>query len=333
MIYSGLEFGQYFELESNTICQSYMVAITPAVRMIFTFMQMYFIFLNSRMAISKVSLAKQFGLMHLIGTNLCVWLDVLIEETKHEILNFYDPENRTIAVGHRVDPAFKSQMYGHDQNFEEIGVEMGNTPLNSYQAAFLGVDTSRNGTILHRVRRGLKGPHSMYDCRRTNIIGSLVDSSSHFLFPCTIEYSLICAAICYVMWRSMTKRRVAKITLKRSPTADSGMNILVREMRSIKFYSKSNVTDFYVQPQGEGRSPHHYTVDCAGSNKGMFIGILFLVLTIMCLILNFVLIKHEEYRNMATLEINIAEIVLYTSSTLAVLLGMCQVGSSTKYIF
>lgn len=67
MIYSGLEFGQYFELEADTKCHNYMVAVTPCVRMIFTFMQMYFIFLNSRMAVSKVSLAKQFGLMHLIG--------------------------------------------------------------------------------------------------------------------------------------------------------------------------------------------------------------------------------------------------------------------------
>ena len=27
-----------------------------------------------------------FGLMHMIATNMCVWLNVIIEETKHEIL-------------------------------------------------------------------------------------------------------------------------------------------------------------------------------------------------------------------------------------------------------
>lgn len=27
----------------------------------------------------------------MIATNLCVWLNVLVQETKHEILNFYNP--------------------------------------------------------------------------------------------------------------------------------------------------------------------------------------------------------------------------------------------------
>ena len=46
MIYSGLEIGQYFELERNTKCHNVLVAVTPATRMAFIFIQMYFIFLN-----------------------------------------------------------------------------------------------------------------------------------------------------------------------------------------------------------------------------------------------------------------------------------------------
>ncbi|KAG8038175.1 hypothetical protein G9C98_006500 [Cotesia typhae] len=48
MIYSGLEFGQYFELERNTKCHNIMLALTPATRMAFIFIQMYFIFLNNQ---------------------------------------------------------------------------------------------------------------------------------------------------------------------------------------------------------------------------------------------------------------------------------------------
>lgn len=47
MIYSGLEFGQYFELEKNTKCHNLLLALTPATRMAFIFIQMYFIFLNN----------------------------------------------------------------------------------------------------------------------------------------------------------------------------------------------------------------------------------------------------------------------------------------------
>lgn len=50
MIYSGLEFGQYFELEQNTKCHNIMLALTPSTRMAFIFVQMYFIFLNNEVS-------------------------------------------------------------------------------------------------------------------------------------------------------------------------------------------------------------------------------------------------------------------------------------------
>lgn len=51
MIYSGLEFGQYFELERNTNCHNVLLALTPATRMAFIFIQMYFIFLNDEVGV------------------------------------------------------------------------------------------------------------------------------------------------------------------------------------------------------------------------------------------------------------------------------------------
>ena len=48
MIYSGLEFAQYFEMSSNPLCDDIMMAVQPASRMLFTFFQMYFVFLNAK---------------------------------------------------------------------------------------------------------------------------------------------------------------------------------------------------------------------------------------------------------------------------------------------
>lgn len=50
MIYSGLEFGQYFELERTSKCSNILVAVTPLTRMLFIFIQMYFIFLNNEVS-------------------------------------------------------------------------------------------------------------------------------------------------------------------------------------------------------------------------------------------------------------------------------------------
>lgn len=63
-----------------------MTALTPAARMFLSIFQMQFIFLNTtELDMGKRKVVARFGLMHMIATNLCEWLYVLVEETKHEI--------------------------------------------------------------------------------------------------------------------------------------------------------------------------------------------------------------------------------------------------------
>lgn len=81
--------------------------------------------------------------MHMVGANLCEWLYVLVEETKHEIIH--------LGEGH-------------------------NSTNSSLQAKY---------------------------CQEGQIMGSLVRNASPFLFPCTIEYSLICAVILFEMWKKV----------------------------------------------------------------------------------------------------------------------------------
>jgi hypothetical protein len=147
-----------------------------------------------------------------------------------------------------------------------------------------------------RVARGLKGPHNIFECRRSNILGNLVQDASPFLFPCTIEYSLICAAILYVMWRNLSR-----------PDENEPNEITRSQLHPFK------------------KSPHYYSVDCAGAHKGLFVGILILVLTIISLIIFFVLISKEEFTQFAVAEVNICELTLYATTTAAVLVGMIQV--------
>ncbi|CAK9825903.1 Proton channel OtopLc [Anthophora retusa] len=271
MIYSGLEFGQYFELERNTKCHNIMLALTPATRMAFIFIQMYFIFLNNeQMKVYRHRVIARFGLMHMIGTNLSVWLNVLVQETKHEILTFYNPENNSLRISHRLGSKVNLNLGGHSHY--------------------------HHGEHL-RLPRGLKGPHHMYECRRTNIMGSLVQDASPFLFPCTIEYSLICAAILYVMWKNISKAAFSQ------PKTPPGSRHHTHAYR---------------------RSPHHYSVDCARAHKGLFVGILILVLTIISLILFFVLISRPELVSFAVTEVNVCELTLYGMSTMATLIGMFQ---------
>lgn len=66
-------------------------------------------------------------------------------------------------------------------------------------------DTDNSEPAVVRQIRSLSDHYITHgECRRSNIIGELVTDASQFLFPCTIEYSLICAAILYIMWKNIS---------------------------------------------------------------------------------------------------------------------------------
>lgn len=131
------------------------------------------------------------------------------------------------------------------------------------------------------------------ECARTNIMGSLVQNASPFLFPCTIEYSLICAVILYEMWKKV----------KSLPDIE----------RSRRSSEKQTI-----------KKAHHFSVDCARAHRGMFSGILVIVITIICLIMYFVLHEEPNYEQLAISEVTICEIILYTVTSLAVVAAVIK---------
>ncbi|XP_048516740.1 uncharacterized protein LOC109540422 isoform X13 [Dendroctonus ponderosae] len=105
MIYNGLEFGVFFEIPLNSPCYMILRGINPLLQMIFTFMQMYFIFMNSRLNIHRFKVIARFGLMHVVATNLCVWIRTLVLEYIKEITIYHrDLLNATSVVATEGSP-------------------------------------------------------------------------------------------------------------------------------------------------------------------------------------------------------------------------------------
>lgn len=50
MIYIGLELGSFFEIPMGSACYNILRGVNPLLQLIFTFMQMYFIFINARVS-------------------------------------------------------------------------------------------------------------------------------------------------------------------------------------------------------------------------------------------------------------------------------------------
>ncbi|CAN8032659.1 unnamed protein product [Ixodes persulcatus] len=231
MVYNGLEFGSFFEIPSTSPCYSVLLGINPVLQMAFTFAQMYFIFMNARLNIHKFKVVARFGLMHVVATNICVWIRTLGKETLQEI-NEHHLKN------------------GRGSTLEEL---------------ILPFRVQRSPLSPENVTRNFTNP-----CEKQDIMGTIVSDSSPFLYPFIVEYSLISAAVLYVMWKNIGKDPVYHV----ENSHDDGIS----RTSSLQAGSK---------------------VNCTGSSKGLFFGLLVLVCSTICLIVFFVLIQHQRYSMLA----------------------------------
>ncbi|XP_039962023.1 proton channel OtopLc isoform X1 [Bactrocera tryoni] len=294
MVYSGLEFGQYFELNGKAGCGDVFIAITPICRMLLAIVQIQFIFLNTTyLDMARHKVICRFGLMHMVATNLCEWLYVLVEETKHEIFH----------IGHHESDAtealFPTEAHGttdwSDESLthtQHITDSMNNTIATTIQNVLTNVTIASAGNTSTQVSVG---------CSRTNIMGALVQEVAPFLFPCTIEYSLICAVILYEMWKT------------------------VRSIPDIDRSRKSSIKPAHQKPA------NHFSVDCSQSHKGLFFGIIMIVMTIISMIMYFVLYTQPGYELVATQEVTIWEIITYFICTAAIIAGLILI-RDLKYV-
>ncbi|XP_076362773.1 proton channel OtopLc-like isoform X2 [Tachypleus tridentatus] len=250
MIYSGLEFGKFFELPVSSPCYSVLLGVNPIFQMIFTFFQMYFIFLNARLNIQKFKTVARFGLMHMVATDLCVWLRTLGKETLYEI-------SEELIQREKI-------------NFlEELIV-----PIKDNS-------TKTNNTNI---------------CQKTNIMGDIVSHSSPFLFPFIVEYSLIGAAILYVMWQNIGKTPVLRVEIQEN----------------------DGVLDSSI-PRASTK------MNCVGASKGLFLGLLVLAVCLICLIVFFVLVYNEEYKMLAIILGDVSHCVLLVLGIFAIIVGFIQI--------
>ncbi|XP_065206172.1 proton channel OtopLc isoform X2 [Planococcus citri] len=401
MIYIGLQFGKIFEIPFNSPCYELLRALNPVLQMVFTFMQMYFIFMNARLKIHRFKFIARFGLMHVMATNICVWIKTLVFESLNEIdrkpisyFNFtkgivstlstdYDLMERSKSVlkgattprgGFKSYNLEKDFEVGAKTYFEEVGSSVAqvpyallsdtlnstttrlvttttastvtpsttarilstlpqivtststassttaqaivtNTILNSV-STFPSQTTAANATdsapqLLHAFAEALVGlkqnatvpTYANDSCGRINIMGTIVEDSAPFLYPFIIEYSLIGAAVIYIMWRH----------IGRYPRYVSEENI---EHKLEIMLSQRAVA--IAQAQSGSR------VDCIGASKGLFFGLLMLVGSLICLLLYFVLIQHEQFSKFAIYLADASHSAVMALSLLAIIIGFCR---------
>ena len=62
--------------------------VNPVLYMVFVFMQMYYIFMHSRLNVNKNKILAKFGMMHVVATNACIVIRTLVKESAKEIFAY-----------------------------------------------------------------------------------------------------------------------------------------------------------------------------------------------------------------------------------------------------
>ncbi|XP_064608245.1 proton channel OtopLc-like isoform X2 [Liolophura sinensis] len=301
MIHNGLQFGEYFD----NVCESGVYAARPILHLMFTFVQLYFVFMNSKMCINRYKTIARFGLMHMVATNICVWLDTIVTETLHQIHSHAHSNETHQSHGGHAQPHDP----GHHSHKNAPNIVMLNNTASSHENSLTAhvineISTTMSTVINHTVLR-ISDPTKHHDttahvhhteeshegssCEANSLMSSIVETAGPYLYPCTIEYSLICAGIVYTLWGNIGKRVMAY------KPADG--------------------------EEEEGTKLHRMSVDCSNSSRGLFLGIIVLVGTVITMVMFFVLIETRSHYESGILVESLTEIFLYLFSVVAVLLA------------
>ena len=80
MVYIGLEFGSWFEVPWDSPCYQAVRGVNPVLQLIFTFSQMYFVFMNSR--VSKLKKEKYVLSKNLFLPKCAITFDIYMRRDK-----------------------------------------------------------------------------------------------------------------------------------------------------------------------------------------------------------------------------------------------------------
>ncbi|KAK7091221.1 proton channel OtopLc-like isoform X3 [Littorina saxatilis] len=276
MIHSGLTFGHYFEvIHLGNACSEVIQAVKPFLHLVFIFVQMYFIFMNSKMCINHHRTFARFGLMHMAATNICVWFRAIVVETLHEI-----------QIANR------------------------NHSASSYHVTSTGIERVMKPPPRDRIAvEAVKGQLPELKCQWDALMGRVLEKSTSYLYPCIIEYSLICASVLYVMWDQVghDPRRRPKINHEDS-VAD-----IAESPTTPPTPSPVHLTIAVVDDDDDDTMPamKKMSVDCSGSQRGLFNGLFVLVSAVVILVMFFVLAGSPSSLAAASILSHVTEAVIY----------------------
>uniref|UniRef100_A0A8R1DQ57 Uncharacterized protein n=1 Tax=Caenorhabditis japonica TaxID=281687 RepID=A0A8R1DQ57_CAEJA len=221
--------------------------------MFFIFIQMHFIFCNWKISITGSHMVARIGTMHLVAANLWTWIRyVLMEE------GVMEKEIREV---------FNNRPSSHSPD---------NNSMTSSSSAESGELFESSHEVVAHGEKIMEGSCKAAEC----ILGSL----SEIMFTSIVEYSLIAAAVMYIVWRNIGLQDNGSIYVKRK---------------------------------------HQIRVDCSKTTTGLFLGLAFLAVTFTSMIIYYGFSMKND-PNKAAYVYAFTDMFQYVLSTIGVLTAIYQ---------
>eukprot|EP00090_Calanus_glacialis_P046669 TRINITY_DN9275_c0_g1_i2.p1 TRINITY_DN9275_c0_g1~~TRINITY_DN9275_c0_g1_i2.p1 ORF type:complete len:884 (-),score=100.29 TRINITY_DN9275_c0_g1_i2:461-2989(-) len=333
MVYIGLEFGSWFEIPWDSPCYQAVRGVNPVLQLIFTFSQMYFVFMNSRLNIHQFKCFARFGLMHIVATNICVWIRTVFKEGIKDIAAYRVARGEGVSEDYMIKEGYSilRQRFGNDSFwihgpyhyimkaiFQGTGVYRAFSlhPFTTGPPLPPMTSTTRAPPPFNPVYNnplypgGQPGYENMYPGQRAgfnNIIPYNATRQVHGMPGLGLDGLLKEGqTVAPDKFDNFTCGRIdlmGDIVTKSAPYLYPfliefsliGAAVLMVMWARIGKNPRFWGDDDCDRVSVTSRKMITYTrVDCVGASKGLFFGLLVLVSALICLILFFVLIDHGE---------------------------------------
>ncbi|UYV75367.1 Otopetrin [Cordylochernes scorpioides] len=267
--------------------------IQPVLLAVFTFLQMHVLFLDSRRVISSLGCFRSIALMHLAAANVAVWVRLMAWGTARSWLGTSHLTYNSSLAW--PPPSFNHTVHSIDQSGRHRIHFTSNCRWTDYS------DGKDSNDFL-----------SYHLCLKNSTLGGIWDQALPFLTPFVVQYSLGSAALLYTLWAGPVSRALRQLDRRYSPSRSGTLERKSLQSQPLKPKSK---------------------LDCRGSTKGLFLGILVLVVGAIVMILFFVLRSNSRLQQDMLFIVKTLHCSVLGVSALAILIGLLQVQQmcSTSY--
>nr|XP_042900593.1 proton channel OtopLc-like [Parasteatoda tepidariorum] len=197
LISSGLEVSSVFTTPDGCIDELNM--IQPILLALFNFIQMHFLFMSTKEMASSFRWFRHIALMHLVATNLAIWIRIMMWESAKDWLDATHHKHNSSVEWDHTKINFSLHSLDSDEKHQD---EFYHKPQHRVHT------TSKCFWESFKVHNETEGLMTYHVCVQNSTIGEIWEKAMPYLYPFIVQYSLVATAIIYTTWSNLQVQRV-----------------------------------------------------------------------------------------------------------------------------